>query len=116
MGGPKRLLLLGAEAAYCLGQCVQHEIMKLMEAIGFKCYSRHGLRKNAVNNLLEAGCTTQETAAISGQTERMVAHHARRVNQKRLAERAIRKLPRHGTGTDSAKPAAKPAGGKPGRR
>lgn len=79
---------------------VQHEIMNLMEEIGFKGYSRHGLRKNAVNNLLEAGCTEYEVSAITGQSPQMVAHYAKRVNQKKLAESAIRKLTEHGRGTD----------------
>lgn len=51
----------------------------------------HGLRKSAVVSLLETGCTTAETAAITGQTLRMVEHYAKRVNQERLAMAAILK-------------------------
>lgn len=51
----------------------------------------HGLRKNAVNALLEAGCTVAETAAISGQTLQMVEHYAKMRSQSKLATAAILK-------------------------
>ncbi len=51
----------------------------------------HGLRKNAVNALLEKGCTTAETAAISGQSLAMVEYYARRRSQKKLGQTAMRK-------------------------
>jgi hypothetical protein len=51
----------------------------------------HGLRKNAVNALLEAGCSAAETATISGQTLQMVEHYAKARSQKRLGEIAILK-------------------------
>lgn len=49
----------------------------------------HGLRKNAVNALLEAGCSAAETAAISGQSLQMVEHYAKQRNQEKLADAAI---------------------------
>ncbi|MBI0474437.1 hypothetical protein D9601_03540 [Sphingomonas sp. MA1305] len=49
----------------------------------------HGLRKNAVNALLEAGCSVGETAAISGQSLAMVEHYARRRNNRKLGSAAI---------------------------
>jgi integrase len=49
----------------------------------------HGLRKSAVNALLEAGCSVAETAAISGQTLQMVEHYAKRRNKTKLASAAI---------------------------
>ena len=51
----------------------------------------HGLRKNAVCALLEAGCTVNEVSSITGQTAQMVEHYTREVNQLKLAEEAIRK-------------------------
>lgn len=54
----------------------------------------HGLRKNAVNALLEAGCTVAETAAITGQTYQMVERYAARINRKGMASAAILKLER----------------------
>lgn len=52
----------------------------------------HGLRKNAVNALLEAGCSVAEVASITGQSYGMVEHYSKRVNQKALAEAAIIKM------------------------
>ncbi len=49
----------------------------------------HGLRKSAVNALLEAGCSVAETAAISGQTLQMVEHYAKRRNKTKLGQAAI---------------------------
>lgn len=52
----------------------------------------HGLRKNAVNAFLEAGCTVAEVAAITGQTFQIVEQYAKKVNQPKLAKAAILKL------------------------
>lgn len=54
----------------------------------------HGLRKNAVNALLEAGCTVAETAAVSGQSLQMVEHYAKRRSGRKLSTAAIHKLER----------------------
>lgn len=51
----------------------------------------HGLRKNAVNALLEAGCSIAETAAISGQSLRMVEHYAKGRDQRKLSTAAVLK-------------------------
>lgn len=52
----------------------------------------HGLRKNAVNALLEAGCTIAEVSAITGQTHQVVEHYAAKVNRRKLGGSAIIKL------------------------
>ncbi len=52
----------------------------------------HGLRKNAVNALLEAGCSSAETAAVTGQSLQMVEHYAKCRSTRRLASAAILKL------------------------
>lgn len=49
----------------------------------------HGLRKSAVVTLLEAGCSTAEVAAITGQSLQMVEHYAKGVAQAKLASAAI---------------------------
>ena len=49
----------------------------------------HGLRKNAVNALLEAGCTVAQTASISGQTLQTIEHYAKRRSQKKLSGSAV---------------------------
>lgn len=55
---------------------------------GFKVVA-HGLRKSAVNALLEAGCSVAETSAISGQSLQMVEHYAKKRNVGKLAKAAI---------------------------
>lgn len=52
----------------------------------------HGLRKNAVNALLEAGCTIAEVSAITGQTHQIVEHYAAKVNRRKLGKAAIVKF------------------------
>lgn len=54
----------------------------------------HGLRKNAVNALLECGCSVAETSAISGQSLRIVEHYAKGRDQRKLASAAILKWER----------------------
>lgn len=54
----------------------------------------HGLRKNAVNSLLRAGCTIPEVQAITGQSVEMVMHYAKRVDQGAMSEAAIIKFER----------------------
>lgn len=56
----------------------------------------HGLRKNAVNALLEADCSTGETSAISGQSLGMVEHYARKRDSRKMAKRAVAKWERSG--------------------
>lgn len=54
----------------------------------------HGLRKNAVNVMLECGCQVAEVSSITGQSFQMVEHYAKRVNRKRLARTAMLKFER----------------------
>lgn len=56
----------------------------------------HGLRKNAVNALLEAGCSAAETAAITGQSLQVVEHYAKARNTRKLADSAILKWSKNG--------------------
>ena len=44
----------------------------------------HGLRKNAVNTLLEVGCTEAEVSAIVEMSEQMVRHYSKDVNRSQL--------------------------------
>lgn len=65
----------------------------------------HGLRKNAVISLLEAGCTVAEAAAITGQTFNIVEYYARQVDQSRLGSAAILKFEnKRGAGKAGGKP------------
>lgn len=71
---------------------LRERLERLMEDIGHAGeYVFHGLRKNAVNALLEVGCTTFEVASITGQSPQMVEHYAKRVRQQVLASAAIKK-------------------------
>jgi integrase len=68
-------------------------IQSFAEGLGFDVVP-HGLRKNAVNSLLEAGCLPQEVSAVTGQSMKMIEHYAKRVNQPLLGDSAILKLER----------------------
>lgn len=74
-------------------EAVRERIQKFATELGYKVVP-HGLRKNAVNSLLEAGCTISEVQAVTGQSTEMVAHYAKQVDQSRLSEAAIYKLER----------------------
>jgi integrase len=52
----------------------------------------HGLRKNAVISLLEAGCTVYEVSGITDQSPSMVEHYAARVNKLTLGRAAVVKF------------------------
>ena len=55
----------------------------------------HGLRKNAVAGLLEAGCTTAEVQAITAHSLQMVEHYAKGRDKRRIGRAAIVKLDDH---------------------
>lgn len=73
---------------------IRMELKAFAAALGFDVVP-HGLRKNAVNTLLEAGCTVNEVMSITGQSPQIVQHYAKRVDQSRLSEAAIIKLERN---------------------
>lgn len=52
----------------------------------------HGLRKNAVISLLEAGCTSAEVSGITDQSIQMIEHYAKRANKVTLGRAAVVKL------------------------
>jgi integrase len=54
-------------------------------------YVPHGLRKNAVNALLEAGCSAAMVSAITGQTMQIVEMYAAKRNNRKLAKTAMGK-------------------------
>lgn len=49
----------------------------------------HGLRKNAVDALLEAGCSGAQVSAITGQSMQMIEHYARGRNNRKLGRSAV---------------------------
>lgn len=55
----------------------------------------HGLRKNAVAALLEAGCSIAEVSAITAHSLAMVEHYSKGRDQRRIGRAAIVKLDDH---------------------
>jgi len=74
-----------------------HRIRDILQtftaALGVKTVP-HGLRKNAVNALLECGCTVAEVKAITGQSMQIIEHYAARVNSRKMGKAAILKWER----------------------
>lgn len=70
-------------------QAVVLEMLKAFAAERGHKVVTHGLRKNAVNALLEHECSISETASISGQSLTMVEHYAKKRNQRKLSSAAI---------------------------
>lgn len=52
----------------------------------------HGLRKNAVVRLVEAGCEPREIQAITGQSLKIIEHYAQDYRREKLARAAVVKL------------------------
>lgn len=92
IGQPDRLgHILGKEDG--TGFSASH-IRKYLQAWALKRGHKvvpHGLRKNAVNALLEVGCSVGETSAISGQSLQLVEHYAKKRNRSRMGGAAILK-------------------------
>jgi len=84
------------------GLTILHGLTERTLRIALKAFTRalgvetvpHGLRKNAVNALLEAGCTIAEVAAITGQTYQIVEHYAAKVDNRKLGQAAMLKFER----------------------
>ena len=72
-------------------QVIRRELKAHGSAMGVEVVP-HGLRKNAVISLLEAGCSVAEVAAITGQTYRIVEQYAAGISQRRMGKAAILKL------------------------
>lgn len=96
-----------------MGQPLNEEVIRrdlkvFSKARGKECVP-HGLRKNAVIALLEAGCTIAEVSAITGQTFGIVEKYAAKVNRRRLGKAAMEKLEnRTSTGKPDGKPSEEP--------
>jgi hypothetical protein len=71
------------------------EWQKMMNQEPFKRFREnrivfHGLRKNAVINLLEVGCTENQVGAICNMSAQMVQHYGREVALRSLARDAMK--------------------------
>lgn len=72
-------------------QVIRRELKRHGDSLGVEVVP-HGLRKNAVISLLEAGCSVYEVMSITGQSQNIVAKYAEGRNQRKLAGGAIHKL------------------------
>lgn len=70
---------------------IRQRIQKWARGLGFEVVP-HGLRKNAVNALLEAGCSTAEVSAITGQDLKTIEHYSKRRDRTHLGQSAILKF------------------------
>lgn len=86
-------LIAGLKGGSMKSHSVAHGIRSAFQKLGMgKVPPIHGLRKNAIMNLIEAGCTPREVQAITGQSLQIVEHYAQGYNPERLAKAAIVKL------------------------
>lgn len=90
LGKPEGLFVLMVNGRQTKTEDVRRRLQSWAAARGHKVVP-HGLRKNAVNSLLEAGCSVAETAAVSGQSLQVVEHYAKRRNTGKLGGAAILK-------------------------
>lgn len=90
------LLHAGARSAhYKTADGFRTEWQKLMAREPFRRFRDerivfHGLRKNAVINLLEVGCTENQVGSICNMSAQMVQHYGREVSSRALARDAMK--------------------------
>jgi integrase len=68
-----------------------HAVRSVREAIGALDYDIHSWRYNAACELVEAGCSDDLVAAVTGQSPAMVLHYTKKVRQKIRAMQAQQK-------------------------
>lgn len=73
---------------------LRHKLQAWAKERGYKVVP-HGLRKNAVISLLEAGCTGAEVQGITDQTLPVIQHYAKKVNKLALGRAAVLKFDAH---------------------
>lgn len=94
------LYLLNERGKPMKEQALRVRLQKWAAARGVKVVP-HGLRKSAVNALLEASCSAAEVSAITGQSMQMIEHYAKLRNREELGRSAILKFEaRDKTGTN----------------
>jgi integrase len=85
-------ILVGERGASLTGSSLSVMVRRQLREMGVDGYAIHGLRKNAAVALADAGCDAFEIAAITGhRTTAMVAHYAKRHDQRRRARSAMDK-------------------------
>ncbi|WP_158295635.1 tyrosine-type recombinase/integrase [Crenalkalicoccus roseus] len=93
--GDSVLILTSPRAPRWTAPHLSREMKRALAAIGLPPrLNIHGLRKAAARRLAEAGCSAHEIAAITGHASlSMVQHYTRSVDQERLAQAAMARLP-----------------------
>jgi integrase len=97
-------ILVGERGAPLTGDSLSVMVRKQLREMAVDGYAIHGLCKNAAVALADAGCDAFEIAAITGhRTTAMVAHYAKRHDQRKRARSAMDKWeqsgkPKNGTG------------------
>ena len=77
---------------FATSQSLYEKIKGLLKRIGEAGYVPHGLRATAAVRLIEAGCSEDQAAAITGHRNlNVLRNYLRGVNQAKLARQAIRK-------------------------
>jgi integrase len=90
-------ILVGERRAPLTGSSLSVMVRRALREMGVNGYAIHGLRKNAAVALADAGCNAFEIAAITGhRTLGMVAHYAKRRDQRRHARSAMDKWEQSG--------------------
>jgi len=94
MARPTLTILANANGQPWTQSGLRQKLQEWAKARGHKVVP-HGLRKNAVISLLEAGCTAAEVSGITDQSLQMIEHYAKRVNKPSLGRAAVVKLDAH---------------------
>jgi integrase len=101
-------ILVGERGAPLTGDSLSVMVRKALREMGVDGYAVHGLRKNAAVALADVGCDAFEIAAITGhRTTAMVAHYAKRHDQRRRARSAMDKWEQSGKPTNVPRKFAK---------
>ncbi|MDH3664127.1 MAG: tyrosine-type recombinase/integrase [Alphaproteobacteria bacterium] len=86
-------LIVGTRGRPIRGDVLSHSIGKEAKRLGIEKPSPlHGLRKNAVMYLIEAGLSVEEVRAITGQSRQMIEHYGQAYNHEKVVDAAVRKL------------------------
>ncbi|MEP4038262.1 tyrosine-type recombinase/integrase [Pseudophaeobacter sp.] len=68
-----------------------HAVRSVRERVGALRYDIHSWRYNAACELVEAGCSDELVASVTGQSPAMVLHYTKKVRQKMRARQAQQK-------------------------
>jgi integrase len=97
-------LLVGERGRPLKAEALSAAIRRTLARCGIKGYSAHGLRKNAAQELADAGCDIRLIMAVTGhRTMAMALHYFKRADQRRAARAAVEKWEADGFATGAEK-------------